>query len=206
MWPLPNPWDHDLNKAESALCLSFSGQVVLEKKFFQRHHLIFVIIYPLKWTCPFILTNLNFLPRSLYKVTLKLTSWFRRSFLQYKHTKILPYCSPIPPLWTMTLINLNLHYIIFLKIISPLRRSWSFICNFEFSLPKDDLYQFWLKLANWIRRIFFKNMFNLFFLFYYYFPLDSGQWHSVGEVLNPLYLKCFMPALVKIGLSVLEKK
>jgi hypothetical protein len=46
--------------------------------------------------------------------------------------------------------------------------------NFEFSLPKDDLYHILLKLACWFwRRRFLKNFSN-FLLFRYYLPLGKG--------------------------------
>ena len=49
-----------------------------------------------------------------------------------------------------------------------------YLNNLEFPLPKDDLYQVWLKLACWFwRRRFFKN-FSVFLLFCYYLPLGKG--------------------------------
>jgi hypothetical protein len=45
--------------------------------------------------------------------------------------------------------------------------------NFEFPLPKDDLYQVLLKLACWFWRRFFK-IFSKFLLFLYYLPLGKG--------------------------------
>jgi hypothetical protein len=39
--------------------LSFSGLVILEKKYSQSNHRIFAIISPLKRTLPFICTNFN---------------------------------------------------------------------------------------------------------------------------------------------------
>jgi hypothetical protein len=41
--------------------------------------------------------------------------------------------------------------------------------NFEFPLPKDDLYQVWLKFAYWFWRRFFKNL-----VFCCCLPLDKG--------------------------------
>jgi hypothetical protein len=45
--------------------------------------------------------------------------------------------------------------------------------NFEFPLPKDDLYQVLLKLACWFWRRFLKK-FSKFLLFCYYLPLGKG--------------------------------
>jgi hypothetical protein len=50
--------------------------------------------------------------------------------------------------------------------------------NFEFPLPKDDLYQvllsILLKLACWFWRRRFLNIFSKFLLFRYYLPLGKG--------------------------------
>jgi hypothetical protein len=75
------------------------------------------------------------------------------------------------------------HFYIFV-IISPLKRTWPFIWtylnNLEFPLPKDDLYQVWLKLACcFLRRRFLKKKLSVFLLFCYYLPLEKG---------NPLHL------------------
>jgi hypothetical protein len=45
--------------------------------------------------------------------------------------------------------------------------------NFEFPLPKDDLYQVLLKLACWFWRKRFLKIFSKFLLFCYYLPLGK---------------------------------
>jgi hypothetical protein len=46
--------------------------------------------------------------------------------------------------------------------------------NFDFPLPKDDLYQVLLKLACWFWRRRFLKYFSKFLLFRYYLPLGKG--------------------------------
>jgi hypothetical protein len=49
-----------------------------------------------------------------------------------------------------------------------------YLKNLKFPLPKDDVYQVWLKLACWFwSRRFFK-IFSVFLLFCYYLPLGEG--------------------------------
>ena len=47
--------------------------------------------------------------------------------------------------------------------------------SFEFPLPKDDLYQVWMKLACWFWRRRFLKIFSAFLLFCYYLPLEKGN-------------------------------
>jgi hypothetical protein len=64
--PLPTHRDYALIELESSFCQNFhvnmssSGSVVLEKKIFQWPHPIFMIVFPLKKTWPFIWINLNY--------------------------------------------------------------------------------------------------------------------------------------------------
>ena len=55
--------------------------------------------------------------------------------------------------------------------------------NIEYSLSKDDLCQFWLKLVQFLWRR-FVNVVNVFLLFYYYLPFEKGCAN-----LNPLHLR-----------------
>jgi hypothetical protein len=50
-----------------------------------------------------------------------------------------------------------------------------YLNNLEFPLPKDDLYQLWLKLACWFWRRRFKKKFSVFLLFCDYLPLEKGN-------------------------------
>jgi hypothetical protein len=50
-----------------------------------------------------------------------------------------------------------------------------YLKNLESPLPKDDLYQVWLKLACWFWRRRFLKMFSVFLLFCYYLPLKKGN-------------------------------
>jgi hypothetical protein len=54
-----------------------------------------------------------------------------------------------------------------------------YLNNLEFPLPKDDLSQVWLKLADWFWRRRFLKIFSVFLLFSDYLPLEKG---------NPLHL------------------
>jgi hypothetical protein len=61
----------------------------------------------------------------------------------------------------------------------PLEEDLALYLNeFEFPLPKDNVYQVWLNLACWFWRRFLK-IFSVFLLFCYYLPLERG---------NPLHL------------------
>jgi hypothetical protein len=51
--------------------------------------------------------------------------------------------------------------------------------NFEFPLPKDDLYQVWLKLASWFWRRWFLKIVSKFLLFRYCLPLGKGVVHHL---------------------------
>jgi hypothetical protein len=55
-----------------------------------------------------------------------------------------------------------------------------YLNNLAFPLPKDDLYQLWLKLVCWFWRRRFLKIFIVFLLFCDYLPLERG---------NPLHLK-----------------
>jgi hypothetical protein len=57
--------------------------------------------------------------------------------------------------------------------------------NFILSLPKDDLYQVWLKLACWFWRRWFLKNFSVFLLFHCYLPLGKGL-SIICTILNPL--------------------
>jgi hypothetical protein len=54
-----------------------------------------------------------------------------------------------------------------------------YLKNLEFPLPKNDLYQVWLKLVRWFYRRRLFKIFSVILLFCYYLPLDKGV---------PLYL------------------
>jgi hypothetical protein len=59
--------------------------------------------------------------------------------------------------------------------------------NLEFPLPKDDLYQVWLKLACWFWRRRFLKMFSVFLLFCYYIPPWRRDIPLLWTTLNPLH-------------------
>jgi hypothetical protein len=56
----------------------------------------------------------------------------------------------------------------------PFEKYLALYCNnLEFSIPKNDLYQVWLKLAHWFWERFLKI--SIVFLFFrYYLPLEKG--------------------------------
>jgi hypothetical protein len=58
--------------------------------------------------------------------------------------------------------------------------------NSEFPLPKDDLYQLWLKLASWFWRRRFLIFFREFLLFCYYLPLGKGVVLDLYNFESPL--------------------
>jgi hypothetical protein len=114
-----------------------------------------------------------------------------KEYFQYEHIKIwFPYCGPIQPPRIMIWRNLNLHNVWKLSckselfwpngswekdiskwphlpfafvIIPPLKTIWQFFFSkIEFTLPKNDLYQVWLKLADWFgKRRFLKIISNI---------------------------------------------
>ena len=123
-------------------------------------------------------------------------------------------------IWT----NLKLHYA--RKLPCKFELSWSsgswkdfkmipsYFCNYlpfeedlplhlnklEFPSPKDDLYQVWLKLAQWFwRRRFLKN-FSVFLLFRYYLPLEKG----VALHLNKLESPCPKDDLCQVWLKLAQ--
>jgi hypothetical protein len=132
---------------------------------------------------------------------LKLAFWFwRRRFFFNTNTKKygFPYCGPSWPPGTNVCTNLNLHYIRKLSCKyelfwlsglweendpTPFLHFYDYLpfekdlaldlYNFEFPLPRDDLYQVWLKLACWFWRRRFLKIFSKFLLFCYYLPLGN---------------------------------
>ena len=115
-----------------------------------------------------------------------------------------PYCCPSRLRGTMVWTILNLHYI--RKLSCKYDLFWLsdsseedfsmtslhfcdylpfeedralYLNNLEFPLPKDDLYQVWLKLACWFWRRRFLKIFSEFSLFCYYLPFEMD---------NPLHL------------------
>ena len=90
-------------------------------------------------------------------------------------------------------------YFRYFVIISPWKRAWPFICtNLNAPLPKDALYQVWLKLTHWFLRRRFLNFVNEFSQFCYYLTLKNSEALQLNR-LNPLYQKCFVQSLVEIG-------
>jgi hypothetical protein len=77
--------------------------------------------------------------------------------------------------------------------------------NLEFPLPKDDLFQLWLKLACWFWRRRFLKIFSVFLLFCDY-PLGEEQSPSFEQFRIPSPQGWLVPSLVTIGQVVLEKK
>jgi hypothetical protein len=99
-----------------------------------------------------------------------------------------PYCGPFWPRGTMIWTNFNLHYIRelsckyelywFLRRVLNEPNPFLHFCNYlsfeedlahnlnnlEFSIPKDDLYQVWFKLASWFQRRFWKKIMCIFTL------------------------------------------
>jgi hypothetical protein len=95
------------------------------------HFCIFVIILPFEEDLALYLNNLEApLPKDdMYQVWLKLACWFwRRRFLKIFSVFLL------------------------FAIISPWRKAIPFILTIYNPLPKDDLCQVWLKLAQWFWR------------------------------------------------------
>jgi hypothetical protein len=114
--------------------MTYSGSVVLEKKIFKWSHPIFVIISPLKRTWPLICTILN----SLYlRMICTKFYWNWLAFLKI-FSKFLLFCYYLP-LGKGVVLHLY---------------------NSESPLPKDDLYQLWLKLAQrfWRRSRKYKSL------------------------------------------------
>jgi hypothetical protein len=78
-------------------------------------------------------------------------------------------------------------------IISPLKRTWPFYLNIlKFPLPKDDLYQVWLKLASWSwrKRFFLYN--HKWIWFSLLWPLPTPEDHDLKNAESTLYQKAFM--------------
>jgi hypothetical protein len=62
--------------------------------------------------------------------------------------------------------------------------------NFRFPLPKDDLYQVWLKLNYWCWRIRFFKILSIFLLFFFAIICPWGRGLSfICTILNPLCLR-----------------
>jgi hypothetical protein len=78
--------------------------------------------------------------------------------------------------------------------------------NLESPLPKDDLYQVWLKLASWFWRRRFLKIFSVFLLFCYYLPLEKDNPLHFNNLESPPPQGWFVSSLVIIGPVVLEKK
>jgi hypothetical protein len=125
-----------------------------------------------------------------------------------------PYCGPTRPPGTMICRNLNLHYIrklsckYYLFWLSGSKEDFwitlPHFCNYlpfeedlalylntlEFPLPKDDLYEVWLKLVCWFWRRFFFNINTCKYGFPYCGPtqpLDTMMW----TILNLHYIRKF---------------
>jgi hypothetical protein len=152
--------------------MTYSGSVVVEKKIFKWP-------LPILYFCDYLsfeedlalkLNNLESpLPKdNLYQVWLKLACWFWRSFFFNINTGTygFSYCgltrTPGTMMWTI--LNLNFHVNItysgsmaltpphFCNYF-PFEEDLAFnLNNLEFPLPKNDLYQVWLKLAGWFWR------------------------------------------------------
>ena len=62
-----------------------------------------------------------------------------------------------------------------ISLSSPLEKGWGHSLNkLDFSSPKNALCQVWLKLALWFLRRRFLKFVNVFWLFWYYLPLEKG--------------------------------
>ena len=75
--------------------------------------------------------------------------------------------------WRRGFFNFINVFLLFLNYL-PLKKGWALLLNkHKFPSPKDDLCQFWLKLAErfWRRR--FLNFINVFSLFCNYLPLEK---------------------------------
>jgi hypothetical protein len=71
--------------------------------------------------------------------------------------------------------------------------------NFEFPLPKDDLYQLLLKLARWFWRRRFLRMFSNFLFFCYYLPLGKGVVLHLYNSESPLLKDDFCQLWLKLA-------
>jgi hypothetical protein len=116
--------------------MSSSGSVVLDKKIFKWPHPIFVIISPLKRTWPLICKILNslYLKDDLHQILLKLAFWF----------------------WRRRFLKVFGKFLLFRYYLPLGKASVLHLYNSESSLPKDDLCQLWLKLAQRFWRISWK--------------------------------------------------
>jgi hypothetical protein len=77
------------------------------------------------------------------------------------------------------------HFYIFV-IISPFKEDLAlYLKKLEFPLPKDNLYQVWLKLARWFWRRRFLKFFSVFLLFRYYLPLEKGYPLPLNKLESP---------------------
>jgi hypothetical protein len=170
--------------------LSYPCSVVLDAKKFNdlTNFLYFCDYLPFEDDLALYLYNLESpLPKdNLYQVWLKLTSWFWRFFFNINTYKyVFCYCGSSRPLGTMVWTNLNLHYVkkisnsgsvVFEKTIFKWLHTifvflWlSPLWKLAYPLPKDDLYQVWLKLAFWFWRRFFLKINICKYGFPYYDP------------------------------------
>jgi hypothetical protein len=89
----------------------------------------------------------------LCQVWLKLAHWFWRRRFLYDPTPFFHFCDYLPFEEDLAL----------------------YLNNLESPLPKDDLYQVWLKLACWFWRRRFLKIFSVFLLFCYYLPLEKDN-------------------------------
>jgi hypothetical protein len=90
----------------------------------------------------------------------------------------------------------------------PFEENLALYLNYlEFPLPKDDLYQFWLKMACWFwRKRFFFLKIQCIFTLLLLSSLGERQSPSFEQFKIPSPKGWFVPSLFKIGPVVQEKK
>ena len=129
------------------------------------HFYIFVTISPLKWTWPFIWTNLNSLhPRII--CTKFDWIWPSGSEENFKKFSVYFYSSAIISPWRRVI-----------RITYPLHLN-----KLEFPVPKDGLCEVWLKFAQWFWRLFSNDHFYIFMIAF------NSLWRGPGPLFEQTWI------------------
>ena len=108
--------------------------------------------------------------------------------------------------WRKRFLNILNRNLLFRDYI-PLEKGVALHLNkLESPSPKDALCQVWFKLAKWFWRRRFLNIFNIFYSFRYYLPLEKGVALHLNKLESPPLKDALCQVWFEIGPVVLEKK